>query len=48
MMTNNVKARKMLSKGYITYLVHIMSILDKVVPGVKDYSNSARIPIYFP
>lgn len=36
MMINSVKVKKMLSKGCITYLTHVMNISDETVLGVKD------------
>lgn len=36
MMINIVKAKKMLSKGCITFLVHIVNKIDEVVLGVRD------------
>lgn len=36
MIISSVKAKKMLSKWCIRYLVHIVSKLDEVVPGAKD------------
>lgn len=48
MMSNNVKARKMLSKRCIAYLAHIVNKLDEIVLNVKDVPVVQKFLDVFP
>lgn len=48
MLINNIKARKILSKGCIAFLAHIINKTNKTVSDVKDTLVLQEFPNVFP